>query len=458
MKVRAPSPCRVGDARQRRLDQRAADGAPGREIGGEAEDGRLRGCLHQEFASTKAGDQPIDVARFLHLRNMPDLVENMDRHLAGKRLGMRDRDDAVVAAPDDLHRHRERGERRTQVERLAAVREPGARDRVERGGNPVEPLVTQRLLDHRAADQRRIVDQRGEQFLRFAAPLYLDKAVDERAVDLRAEPGRGEQGQRGDPPRHLPGQHQRDRAAHRMPDKVEPLDAERGERIGDGGGKSLGVAGTDLLDRAAMPRQVERDDAPCRSASAGWLNIQALRSAPNPCTSTIGARRRPRRYRGHAAAARRPRSRAARPRPRRSERGFEAGSGATNPATKASISLSGTSGGADTASSAPIGSVAPEAATMRRKVPGSLASKTLVIFVVSISSSSSPAPEAVALLLQPAEDLPLGHRQTPFRHRDRGDVAHRQTSRCGRGPVARVFPACRARAGEGRARAAMRTD
>ena len=69
----------------------------------------------------------------------------------------------------------------------------------------------------------------------------------------------------------------------------------------------------------------------------------------------------------------------------------EAGSGATKPATKASISLSGTPGGADTASSAPIGRVAPAAATMRRNVPGSPASKTLVIFVVSISSNSSPA-------------------------------------------------------------------
>ena len=167
----------------------------------------------------------------------------------------------------------ERGERRPQIERLPPTGKPGARDRVERGGNPVEPLVAQRLLDHRAADQRRIVDQRGEQFLRLAAPRYLDKAVDERAVDLRAEPGRGEQGQRGDPPRHLPGQHQRDRAAHRMPDEVEPLDAERGERIGYRGGKSLGIAGTDLFDRAAMPRQIERDDAPpvgrCPAASAG---------------------------------------------------------------------------------------------------------------------------------------------------------------------------------------------
>ena len=54
-----------------------------------------------------------------------------------------------------------------------------------------------------------------------------------------------------------------------------------------------------------------------------------------------------------------------------------AGSGATNPATKAStISLSGTLGGAETASSAPIGNMPCfGAAMMRRNVPGSLASK-----------------------------------------------------------------------------------
>src|SRR5205807_999687 len=47
--------------------------------------------------------------------------------------------------------------------------------------------------------------------------------------------------------------------------------------------------------------------------------------------------------------------------------------------------------GAATASKAPIGNVAPAAATTRRSVPASDASITLVILVVSISSSSSPS-------------------------------------------------------------------
>src|SRR5258707_14219549 len=68
-----------------------------------------------------------------------------------------------------------------------------------------------------------------------------------------------------------------------------------------------------------------------------------------------------------------------------------AGSGATKPATKASISASGTFSGAATGSSAPIGKVAPAWATTRRSMPASEASKTLVIFAVSISKSSSPS-------------------------------------------------------------------
>ena len=37
----------------------------------------------------EAGDQPVDLARLFHLRNVPDSVENMDRHRAGESLGMR---------------------------------------------------------------------------------------------------------------------------------------------------------------------------------------------------------------------------------------------------------------------------------------------------------------------------------------------------------------------------------
>src|SRR5439155_17163469 len=83
-----------------------------------------------------------------------------------------------------------------------------------------------------------------------------------------------------------------------------------------------------------------------------------------------------------------------------------AGSGATNPAMKASISASGTSAGAVTASKAPIGKVAPAEAIMRRKVPLSEASNTLVILLVSISKSSSPSVKLSPSRLSQPRTLP----------------------------------------------------
>src|SRR5436305_3987510 len=53
----------------------------------------------------KAGEQAVDFARFFHVRQVAGLVEDVHRHAARKRLGMGKWDDAVVAAPDDLHRH-----------------------------------------------------------------------------------------------------------------------------------------------------------------------------------------------------------------------------------------------------------------------------------------------------------------------------------------------------------------
>ena len=40
------------------------------------------------------------------------------------------------------------------------------------------------------------------------------------------------------------------------------LDAERAERPLDGIGQTLRIAGADFLSRAAMPRQIQREDAP----------------------------------------------------------------------------------------------------------------------------------------------------------------------------------------------------
>src|SRR5437868_12601435 len=55
----------------------------------------------------KAGEEAVDLARFFHLRQVPDLIEDVHRQPAGKALAVSDGDDAVVAAPDDLHRHRQ---------------------------------------------------------------------------------------------------------------------------------------------------------------------------------------------------------------------------------------------------------------------------------------------------------------------------------------------------------------
>src|SRR5437762_283264 len=280
---------------------RSPPGADDLEDGRAARDYRITsacGCQPScRLRPDKAGEQAVDFARFFHLRQVAGFVEDVHRQATGERLGMGERDDAVVAAPDDLHRH-------FQMERdfgdpfaLNAVGKPFAREGFERRLHAVEPLVAQDILDHRAAEERWVLDE----------PPWPGKS-------------------------------------------------------------------------SAIVRRV--------SARAGWLNIQALRSAPKPCTKRTGT----------ASPAPRSRTRSRLP-PASMSRGAgpassaavsAAGSGATKPATKASISASGTSAGAATASSAPIGNVAPACATMRRNVPPSEASKTLVIFVVSISRSSSP--------------------------------------------------------------------
>src|SRR5437763_16599426 len=53
----------------------------------------------------KAGEQAVDLAGFFHLRQVAGLVEDVHRQPAGERLGMAERDDAVVASPDELDRH-----------------------------------------------------------------------------------------------------------------------------------------------------------------------------------------------------------------------------------------------------------------------------------------------------------------------------------------------------------------
>ncbi len=205
-----------------------------------------------------------------------------------------------------------------------------------------------------------------------------------------------------------------------------------------------------------MPRQIERDDA----APVGQCPGGQCRLVEHPGVE-VGAEpvhqhdRRPigvtaaRRYQGRAAAARQPRSRAA-PASVRFIRSVGRGRFRRDKPRYKGVDLAVGHLGrrrhgeqrADRQGRARSGDdAAQDAGLARLEDVGDFRRLDFEQFLA--------CPVAVALLFQPAEDLALGHRQTPFRHRDRGDVAHRQTSRCGRRPIARVFPAYRARAGEG---------
>src|SRR5262249_46754802 len=114
---------------------------------------RSAGLLKE--ACGKAGDLP----RFFHVAQGTGIVEDVHRHSARERLAMRDRDDAVVAAPDDLHRHFQMEGDLGDPFALDAVRKPFPRERFQRRLHAVEPLVAQDVLDHLAADYRRIVHE-----------------------------------------------------------------------------------------------------------------------------------------------------------------------------------------------------------------------------------------------------------------------------------------------------------
>ncbi len=145
---------------------------------------------------------------------------------------------------------------------LGAARKPFRGNRLERRGDPVEPLVAQRILDHRPADHRRIVHQQRQHFLHLAAALRAHEAVDERGIDLGPELRRCDQGQARHPVGLPACEFQGNSAAHRVPDEVGALDAERRERTVDDGSKAGLVGAVQHLGRAAMAGQVERHCAP----------------------------------------------------------------------------------------------------------------------------------------------------------------------------------------------------
>ncbi len=92
----------------------------------------------------KPADQAVDLAGFFHMRQVAGLIEDVDGYAAGDGLGLGDRDDAVVAAPDQLDRHPEPVERGGKPDALHAIGEPFLGDRLERGLDAVEPLRSSR--------------------------------------------------------------------------------------------------------------------------------------------------------------------------------------------------------------------------------------------------------------------------------------------------------------------------
>ncbi len=196
------------------------------------------------------------------MRQMAGGVEDVHRELRRERLGMADRDNAVVAAPDQLNRYRELAEAIGKVKMLAAIGEPCLGDRGQRRLDTVEPLVAQsssiiaRLTDAgsctswlntSAASRRRLARIKPS----INGPLISGPSPAEAIKVRLADPLR------------LP---QRDECAngapHRMADEMGALDAERIygriERIG----QCLRVARADIFDRTAVPRQIECYRAP----------------------------------------------------------------------------------------------------------------------------------------------------------------------------------------------------
>src|SRR5436305_4090592 len=87
---------------------RSPPGADGLEDGSAPQNCRITSACGRQpscrLRPDKAGKQAVDLAGFFHLRQVAGLIEDVHRQPAGKRLGMGERDDAVVASTDDMHR------------------------------------------------------------------------------------------------------------------------------------------------------------------------------------------------------------------------------------------------------------------------------------------------------------------------------------------------------------------
>src|SRR5208283_3667174 len=127
------------------------------------------------------------------MREMAGRIENTHWEAIGESLCMGDRDDAVIAAPDHLNRHRQLRDPTGQIERLPAARKPYLGNFRQGRGDTVEPFVAQNVLDHCATDEGWVVDQETDYLDRLAAARYADEPVDEGGIDLGSKPGRGDQ-------------------------------------------------------------------------------------------------------------------------------------------------------------------------------------------------------------------------------------------------------------------------
>src|SRR5271166_4665062 len=107
-------------------------------------------------------DQPIDLAGSFHMRQVSGLLENVNREAWRERLSVGDRDDAVLAAPDDLRRQSQRRDGVAEADPLPAAGKPFLGNPRQRRRYAVEPFVAQHILDHCAANQCRVVDQQAE--------------------------------------------------------------------------------------------------------------------------------------------------------------------------------------------------------------------------------------------------------------------------------------------------------
>ena len=139
-------------------------------------------------------------------------LPRQDFHLSLKPLGMSGRDDCVVAAPD--HQAWLLPDNIAQIQALPPALEQLGIELAQRLIHAFEALELEHVLQHLPRDQRRVAEQLNQVRLERVAVSRVGEAVQVVRVDLFAEPGAGDQGQRGDPRGGLARHGQADQATH----------------------------------------------------------------------------------------------------------------------------------------------------------------------------------------------------------------------------------------------------